>query len=199
MNTGPWIFQAVLAQCLACRSHCPEAQIESMNASFRTKDAYSYFRMGLVTGIVDKQSLVEWADNEIVRNPEPDRAMFELSLSGSRPHSQTIWLLHEFERGADYSLSLSLLLARAGILLEQDPEQASAIIMGLRLLNEEEYFPKDVRSNIADLRDHLDRYEQASIPFDDLVERLSEFLNKYAHHRGLLCQTVCPPFRVDQR
>lgn len=170
-----------------------------MNASFRTKDAYSYFRMGLVTGIVDKQSLVEWADNEIIRNPKPERAIFELSLSGTRPHSQTIWLLHEFERGADYSLSLKLLLARAGILLEQDPEQASAIIMGLRLLNEEEYFPKDVRSKIAGLRDHLDMYEQARITFDDLTERLSEFLSKFADFRALLCQTVCPPFGADQR
>lgn len=169
-----------------------------MNTSFRTKDAYSYFRMGLVTGIVDKQSLVDWADSVILHNPSPERAIFELSLSGRRPHSQIIWMLNRFEKGADYALSLKLLLAQAGVSLERDPGRASAIIMGLRLLNEEEYFPKDVGAKITDLRDQLDRYEEGAIPHDELVHRLSEFLGEYAGYRALLNQTVCPPFEVDQ-
>jgi hypothetical protein len=169
-----------------------------MNTGFRTKDAYSYFRMGLVTGIVDKQSLVDWADSVIVRDPNPERAIFDLSLSGRRRHSQIIWMLNRFERGADYTLSLKLLLAQAGVSLERDPGRASAIIMGLRLLNEEAYFPKDVGSKIADLKDHLDTYEKGETPYDELVQRLSQFLGEYADYTSLLGQTVCPPFQTDR-
>ena len=32
------------------------------------KTAFDYFRLGLVTGLVDRQALVAWADQEIMRS-----------------------------------------------------------------------------------------------------------------------------------
>jgi len=156
--------------------------------NFRNKDVFGYFRMGLVTGIVDKRSVVEWADNEIVRNPIPGHEVIELSLSSNRPYSQIIWLLSSFEGEPDYDLPLKLLLARAGVLLDQDPSRASAIIMGLRLLIEEEHLSKDVKSQLADLKSYLDMYKQTNISFEDLTTRLSSFLDRYADYRPQLNQ-----------
>lgn len=136
-----------------------------MNRRLCAKDAFGYFRMGLVTGIVEKQALVEWADNEIDRNPVPEHEIVELSLSGNLPHSQIIRLLNSFEGQADYDLSLGL-------------------------LTEEEYFPEDVTRRLADLRKSLDLYEQTIISFDDLSGQLSRFLEENSDYRPLLDQTA---------
>jgi hypothetical protein len=169
-----------------------------MTASFRTKDAFGYFRMGLVTGIVDKHALVEWADHEIACNPRPEHEVIELALTGSQPYSQIIRLLTGFEGKADYSLSLQLVLARAGMLLEQDSGRTIEIIMGLRLLNEEEYFPRDVKLRIAELKDRLSLYRQAMLTLEELTLQLASFLDQYKDYRSMLCETVCPPAAVDQ-
>ena len=164
---------------------------------FRAKDGFSYFRMGLVTGLVDKSALVAWADHQIMSTDHPAAAIMELSLSGNRPHSELLWLLHGCERGADYSLSLSLLLAHAGDLLRQDPDRAAEIVMGLRLLNEEEYFPKDVSARLLALRTDLQEHERGGISAAELSARLAAFLEPYAVCRDLLPQTVHPPFSVS--
>jgi hypothetical protein len=148
--------------------------------------------MGLVTGIVEKRELIVWADREIVRCPKPDDEIIQLSLCGSRPYSEIIWLLSSFEGELDYALSLPLLLARAGISFERDPRRARDIVMGLRLLNEEEKLPKDVRTQLLSLRDQLERCDQRGASPDALAERLSRFLEGYASYRPLLYRTVHP-------
>jgi hypothetical protein len=163
----------------------------SMTASFQTRDAFGYFRMGLVTGIVDKDALVDWADREIARTPEPEHEVIELALTGRWPYSQIIRLLTGFEGKADYSLSLRLLLAQAGMILEREPDRVTDIVMGLRLLNEEEYFPRNVKVRIAGLKKQLDLFRQGSITIDELTSQLSSLLDEYRDYRQVLCQTVC--------
>jgi hypothetical protein len=156
------------------------------------KSAFGYFRMGLVTGMVEKRELIEWADREIVRCPEPDDEIIELALCGSRPHSEIIWLLSSFEGELDYGLSLPLLLARTGISFERDPWRARDIVMGLRLLNEEEKLPDGVRIQLTALRHQLERVDQRETSLDELGERLSRFLQGYTSYRPLLYRTVYP-------
>ena len=165
---------------------------------FRTKDAFSYFRMGLVTGLVDKAALIAWTDHQIMQTDSPSNALLELSLSGDRPYSELLWLLHGYERGADYSLSLRLLLAHAGVLLRQDPTRAADIIMGLRLLNEEEYFPKPIKVQLIALRAALDAYQRGEITESELNRHVVDFLQPYIDHAPLLPQTVHPPFGSNE-
>lgn len=160
------------------------------------KSAFGYFRMGLVTGMVEKRELIEWADREIVRTPEPDDEIIELALCGSRPYSEIIWLLSSFVSELDYELSLPLLLARAGISFERDPWRARDIIMGLRLLNEEEKLPKGFRIQLASLRNQLERVDQSEGFRDELGAYLSRFLEGYARYRPLLYRTVYPQDEV---
>ena len=151
-----------------------------MDVTIHLKDAFSYFRMGLVTGLVDRPALVDWADSEILRSPSPGHEIMELSLCGRRPYSQIIRLLSGFERGADYRLSLKLLFARAGLLLEAEPGRATDIIMGLRLLNEEEYFPGEIKARLIGLRADLELHRQAALSAEELTARLAGFLAPYS-------------------
>lgn len=128
-----------------------------------TRQAMSYFRMGLVTGLVTIEELVDWVDRELLRRPDPEEALLTLSLSGRLPHSQLLWLLSDFEGEPDYGRPLTLLLARAADLLRQEPDRLPEIIMGLRLLNEEEYFPGEIGRQIADLRRQLRQAEPGGL------------------------------------
>jgi hypothetical protein len=83
-----------------------------------------------------------------------------------------------------------MLLARAGILLEQEPRRTGEIIMGLRLLNEEEYLPKNLRARIAVFRELLEDHQKGTVSFDELTSRLSSFLAVHAVYRTLLYPSV---------
>jgi hypothetical protein len=157
-----------------------------MEATVRLKDAFGYFRMGLVTGLVDRPALVAWADREILRSPSPGHEIMELAVCGNRPYSQIIRLLTGFERGADYRLSLKLIFARAGSLLEAEPGRTADIIMGLRLLNEEEYFPGEIKARLLSLRADLELHRQAALSAEELTAHLAGFLAPYSDYRALL-------------
>ena len=159
-----------------------------MTPPLNHKTAFGYFRLGLVTGLLDKRALVTWADAQIMSSSIPTPEIIELSLSGSRPYSEIIWLLSYFEGKPGDELPLKLLLARAGILLESDPARARDLIMGLRLLNEEEYLSKEIKNQLTDLKRHLERHARADLSFQELVERLADFLDHYAAYRPQLAQ-----------
>lgn len=148
------------------------------------KTAFDYFRLGLVTGLIDRQALVQWADREIMRDPTPEPEIIELSLAGDRPYSEIIWLLSSFtsqwQSKLNDGLPAKLLLARAGGLLEQDPGRVVDIMMGLRLLVEEDFLPKELKSRLGSLKQSLDLYRQAAISLEDLVQTLSNFLQEYS-------------------
>lgn len=42
------------------------------------------FRAGLSQGLIEKQTIIKWADNIIQADDEPDIRLIELSLSGSQ-------------------------------------------------------------------------------------------------------------------
>ncbi len=147
---------------------------------------FSYLRMGLVTGIVDKEALIAWADQQILHQPTPDDRIIELSLSGKRSYSAIIWLLREFQSAPDHDLALKALLARANLRLTQDPACAIDLVFGLRLLNEEEYLPRQEHEQIADLKSALAEYRQGVLTYADLHALLVSFLAQYDSYQTLL-------------
>ncbi len=152
--------------------------------------AYSFFRMGLVTGLVDVPALIAWADRQILALPTPPAELIELALAGRLPHSRLIWMLGAFAGPADYDLALTLLLARAGGLLAEDPTRAPDLIMGLRLLNEEEYFPQAVGQELIALRQTLEEARTGRIPAEAVSRHLRTFLAPYRQRNSLLKQLV---------
>lgn len=157
-----------------------------MNQHPGYKEAFGYFRMGLVTGLVNKQELIDWADQEIVNNPVAEAEIIELSLSGQRPYSEIIWLLSQFEHGSIYQTSINLILARAALLLEQTSGRASDIIVGLRLLIEEEWLPKDLKSQLQALKHQEQQARQGVVIPAVLVDELRKFLAPYRQYQAYL-------------
>lgn len=154
-----------------------------MNESFSYKEAVGYFRMGLVTGLVSKQELIDWADREILRNEDVEPDIVELSFCGKRPYSEIIWLLGQFEHGSNYQTSINLILARADLIREQASLPISDIIMGLRLLIEELWLDKATKAQLQTLKESLEQYKNQAITHDDLAEQLSQFLIDYQPYR----------------
>ncbi|MCB9418505.1 MAG: hypothetical protein H6667_01770 [Ardenticatenaceae bacterium] len=149
------------------------------NEPFTYKEAVGYFRMGLVTGLVSKQELIDWADREILRHEIVEPDIVELSFCGKRPYSEIIWLLGQFEHGSHYQTSVNLILARADLLQQQAIFPASDIITGLRLLIEEMWLDKATKSQLQMLKDNLEQYKRQAINNDSLSEQLTQFLAPY--------------------
>lgn len=112
--------------------------------------------------------------------PKPE--IIELSLCGKRPYSEIIWPLSQFEHGSHYPTTINLILARAGILAEEAGSQIIDIIMGLRLLIEEEWLAKDVKAQLHTLK-NLEQYQNQAITHDSLAEQLNQFLTPYHVYR----------------
>ena len=157
----------------------------------RLEDVFSYFRLGLATGLVEKQAVLAWADQQLLQNPNADERIIELSLSGSLPYSQLIWRLSSFLVQTEYNLPLKLLFARAGSILAANPERASELIQSLRLLIAEEHLPQGVRLQLTILECDLDLDRHGVIAQAGMVARLLAFLESYQEFQRELSQVDC--------
>jgi hypothetical protein len=146
---------------------------------------YCYFRMGLVTGILERKSVIAWADRMILEAPVLTEEIMDLSLSSKLPYSQMIRNLNFYQGAApDFDLSLKLLLAHAGILLGNDSGRTVELLRGLRLLLAEEHLPLEVRRNLAELDGALGLFSQNQVAGEVLTARLSSFLEQYKEYQG---------------
>ncbi len=161
---------------------------DTMSTPLSKRQIFNYFRMGLVTGLVDKPTLIAWADRRIMEEEVPDDRVIELALASRRSYSELIWLLRGFQGEPDHDLPLRLVLARAGVVLEAGAASAEHVIMGLRLLNEEEYLPVAVRHQIAGLRQNLEMCRGGELSRQELHALLAGFLDPYRDGRALLGQ-----------
>jgi hypothetical protein len=159
-----------------------------MNNNLTSEEQYAYLRMALVAGIVAKGEVIAWADHELLHNPEAGYELIELSLAGSQPYSQIIWLLNSFGGSGGNQTPLKLLFARAGLALAREPDRAREIIMGLRLINEEEYLPHEIRRALKALEANLERYERGEVTYQELHTGLKAFLEPYRKYRSWLEQ-----------
>jgi hypothetical protein len=153
------------------------------------KAMYNYFRMALVTGLVDREAVIAWADQELLLCPRPSEELMDLSLSGRLPYSQMIRLLNAYQEPPDFGLPLQMVFARAGLLLEGNPHRTGDLIMGLRLLAAEERIDPQVKRALCELDGLLDAYHQSLVSFDEVARRLEGFLEPYNSYR----RWVYPP------
>ena len=138
------------------------------------RDAFGYFRLGLVTGLVESAEVIDWADRMLENGYHTDERLVELSLSGRRPPSELIWLLSSFDHELGHELAIGLLLARAGDILERDPGRALEIGLGLRLLHEEMVLPAALRKELAALKSLLEQRRPDEGTLSARIEALVE-------------------------
>ena len=139
-----------------------------------------------MTGLVERQEVIAWADGELLTAERPDNQVIELSLSGRLPHSQLIRLLTSFSGALQDDLPVQLLLAHADQLLEQDPPRADELILGVRLLNAEEFISPHIRGIINQLRDAQARCRQGTLSQAALAAQLAQTLREFRPYRSLL-------------
>jgi hypothetical protein len=150
------------------------------------REAFVYFRLGLATGLVERQDVIAWADQAILQSAFPSAELIELSLSSKLSYSQMIRLLSSFHAGEDQDLPVKLIFARAWVLLEQAPERTVEIFQGVRLVNAEFYLSAEIRRQINDLENALTDYRENSLSQEGLYARVNGFLAQYVEYQSLL-------------
>jgi hypothetical protein len=139
-------------------------------------ETYCFFRLGLVTGLVEPAEVIAWADGQLLANPEADYDLVELSMAANWPHSKLIWLLNRLQGWPEMAVPLALLVERAGQHLAADPGGAYPIGMGLRLLSAEERLPSALRKKLAGFENDLDAYRNGQISLEELAAALQSIL-----------------------
>ncbi len=107
-----------------------------------------YFRMALVTGLIEPRDVIAWADQQIMEQPAPELEIIELSLANNLPYSQLVWLLNHFLVEPFDIPALGMVFQQAARLLAARPDRSAAIAQGLSLLLAEERLPVVVRAEL---------------------------------------------------
>lgn len=150
---------------------------------------FTFFRMGLVTGIVERQAVIDWADRKILESAVPDPHIIELSLANDQPYSQLIGLLNQLLQGfVAHELPLKLLFAQAGRLLETKPSQAREFAQGLVLLLAEEFLPREVRNELCAIEGDLELFQLSMLSYQSLKNHLAGFLSQYKIYETTLAE-----------
>jgi hypothetical protein len=158
----------------------------SVDAALSDQTVYTFFRLGLVSGLVPKPAVFAWVDRQILERAIPSEALIELSLSERLPYSQVAHLLNVYQEGAAIDLPARLLLAQAGRLLAQDAGRVVSIVQGLCLLNAEYFLSKELRAGITSLEACLANYRQGKATQAALVKCLAGYLRRFVGYAGIL-------------
>ena len=156
---------------------------------------YTFFRLGLVSGLLPKAAVFAWVDCQILQRELPTEALIELSLSERLSYSQVAYLLNDYQEGADLNLPAKMLLAHAGRLLKQDASQVVRLIQGLSLLNAEYYLSSDLRSGLCNLAACLQELRAGTVTTPQLVKCLAAYLrrfNLYTRHVTSILDGIYP-------
>jgi hypothetical protein len=158
----------------------------SQPESLSDQAVYTFFRLGLVTGLVPKPAVFAWVDRQILSRARLTEALIELSLSEKLSYSQVAHLLNVYQEGADIELPARMLLAQAGRLLRQDASQAARLIQSLGLLNAEYYLSRELRAGIASLEGCLQEFRQGKLAQAALAKCLTDYLRRYTRYGRLV-------------
>jgi hypothetical protein len=115
------------------------------------KEIFEFFRLALVTCLMEKEELIKWADDELLFRNDVNNDIIDLSLSGKLPYSQLIGLLNTFQGIPDHQLPIKLLFAYAISKCSADKEQIQSLISGLQMVKAEAHVEKKTVKEITEL------------------------------------------------
>jgi len=120
----------------------------TMQTGISRQAVYAFFRMGLVTGLVQPDEVIAWADARLLEaEGAPDYDLVELSMAARHTLSQLAGLLNQLQgEHVKYPAALELLFDRARQRLEEHPESAAVLVYDLKLLLSEYHLPQATRA-----------------------------------------------------
>lgn len=147
---------------------------------------FAFFRLSLVTGLIEPADVIAWADHEILTSEgAPPHELIELSLPGSKPLSQMVGKLYDLQSDPGDPLPLEMLLARAEMLLENGASTAD-LARELNLLLAENKLPGDLKRKLKQLEAGREQFAAGEITESELREALAAFLALYREARAWL-------------
>lgn len=154
------------------------------------KDIFEFFRLALVSCLMEKEELIQWADEELLTKNLMNNDVIELSLSGQLPYSQLIGMLNTFQGIADRELPAKLLFSYALSKDSTNINQIQALISGFQVLNAENYCNKEVKKQLTVLENHLARYKKSKLTLEELQNHLDLFLNQYIEYQDIVASIL---------
>jgi hypothetical protein len=154
-----------------------------LNDDMKYKNIFEFFRMGMVTGLMTKEQVIQWADMEILHNGSIDPDLLELSLSGRLPYSQLLGVMNTFEGIPDYTTTINWVLTYASIQKIEDYDDIKRIVQGIRLLKAEAHIEKEVSNKITKLEEDSLKYELSNITKQIMMKRLNTFIDDYSQFK----------------
>lgn len=154
------------------------------------KDIFEFFRLALVSCLMEKEEMIQWADEELLTKNPMNNDVIELSLSGRLPYSQLIGLLNTFQGTADRELPVKLLFAYAISKYSTNIDQIQALISGFQVLKAENYCNKEVKKQLTALENHLACYKKSKLTLEELQNHLELFLNQYIEYQDIVASIL---------
>jgi hypothetical protein len=146
------------------------------------KDIFEFFCILLAIGLITKEEVINWADNEILIKNSIDNDLIELSLSGSKSLSQLLVVMNLFNGKADYKKVICFVLAYASKITIENEEEAKRLIYEISLLKAEWHLSKELIDSINQLAWDLEKLEKKMINLEELNRRIILFFERYSYH-----------------
>jgi len=156
----------------------------------RNKDKFEFFRIGLVAGLIEKEEVINWADQELLTNDRPDSEVIEVSLAGKLSISQIVGLLNTFNGPPDHDLPIKMVLVHAYSKVQNNINQTREIIQGIRLIEAEPRIDPGIIRGLSELEESLDRHSNSELSIEDLHTDLLQFLSHYAKYKNEVNRVV---------
>jgi hypothetical protein len=143
-----------------------------MDEAPSTKETAEFFKMMLLAGWVQRTAVVAWADSVLVNQAEPDPALIDISMSGSRPIHEVFSSLDEVRGSLRPVIPARMFMAYLSIEYEAGRKRSVEIVHVLhhRFIYDERrdtVLPQDVWRGILDwdiLIETISYYADENLP-----------------------------------
>lgn len=146
------------------------------------KETAEYYRIGLEIGLIPVPEAIIWIDDVLIRKTNPDMALIEASLAGSRGAYAVADELAGVEGYALRENVTPRLLARMFVMLSSDAEAVGQIVGWLDRMAKEDYSPTpQAKAEMQGLETDFYLADEGIYSRVDVVtENLRTFLKWYA-------------------
>ena len=146
------------------------------------KEMAEYYRIGLELKLISVSEAMTWIDSVLICDTEPDMALIEASLSGSRGASTVADELAGVEGSALREEVARRLLARMSVLLSSDAETAKQIVGWLNRMADEDYAPTpQAKAEMQGLEEDFD------LAYDGIYSRVAEVTEELRNVFAAVC------------
>jgi hypothetical protein len=139
------------------------------------------FALGILNGVIEKQQIIDWADNIIRNENEPDFVILELSLINTKSNSDILSLLNEYREESIHIISARAYMAMVYHKLLNGQLELQQVVNAIYAL-----VPSELISGYEERRIYTMEYENDSIDngyFNITAEEVKtnaiEFLSLY--------------------